>query len=79
MSSEVLTNLIDTLEDALRDFIDTERERVETERDFLLNVLNGRSDGVTVEDLSTDLTKIYLSGYLSVYVPIENDISGSTG
>lgn len=79
MSSEVLTNLIATLEDELRDFIDTERERVEAERDFLLDVLNGRSDGVTVEDISTELTQIYLSGYLSAYVPIENDISGSAG
>ena len=74
-----LSLLLDTLETELRDYIDDERDRVETERDFLLNVLHGRTDGVSVEDLSTDLTNIYLSGYLSNYVPIENDISGSDG
>jgi len=75
--SEVLRNLCDVLDDELRDFVSSERERIEAERDFLLNVLNGRADGVSVEDLSTDLTATYLSGYLSNYVPIENDISGS--
>lgn len=71
--SEILDNLLDTLDTELRDFLDTEQSRIETERDFLLNVLHGRTDGVTVEDLSTDLTQIYLSGYLSKYVQVEDD------
>lgn len=73
--SNALTGIIDSLEEELRDYIDGERERIEAERDFLLAVLDGRSDGVTVEDVSTDLTQSYLSGYLSEFIPIEQDIS----
>jgi len=71
--SDVLDNLLDTLETELRDFLDSERVRVETERDFLLAVLHGRSDGVTVEDLATDLTQIYAAGYLGEYIQVEDD------
>lgn len=72
------SNLLDQLETDLRDFIDSETERVTNERDFLLNVLHGRADSVSVEDASSDLTNVYLSGYLSQYMAITDD-SGSTG
>ena len=77
MSSELLKGFVDELDAVLGDYIEAERSRITTERDFLLNVLEGRADGVTVEDVSTELTKKYLSGYLSNYILIESDISGS--
>lgn len=78
MSSELLKDFVDDLDAALGDYIETERERITTERDFLQNVLEGRADGVTVEDVSTDLTKKYLEGYLGTYIAIEKDVSTSS-
>jgi hypothetical protein len=78
VSSGVLDSFIDDLEMVLEEFLDAEIARVENERDFLLKVLEGRADGVTVEDVSTELTMTYLSGYLSVYMPIEEDVSASS-
>lgn len=74
--SSALSGLLDQLEADLRDFIDAETDRVTNERDFLLNVLHGRADSVSVEDASTDLTNVYLTGYLSQYATITDD-SGS--
>ena len=41
--SEILDDLLGTLEEELREFVDSERERIETERDFLRHVLDGRT------------------------------------
>lgn len=74
-----LSTLVDDLETALTDYVDSERSRLETERDFLLAVLDGRADGVTVEDVSSDLTALYLSGSLGQYVPVEEDTDSANG
>lgn len=73
MSSRVLTSLLNEMEEALEEVLDDEIERVEGERDFLLSVLDGRADDVSVESTSTDVTTTYLSGYLSQYIPIAED------
>ena len=78
-ASTALDGFIDELEEELRDFLTSEEDRVRKERDFLLAVLHGRTDGVTVEDVSTKLTEVYLSGYLSQYVEIEDDSGLSPG
>ncbi len=69
----VLATFVGELETELRAYIDAERERIETERDFLLNVLEGRTDGVTVEDVSSALVASYLSDGLGAYISIEAD------
>ena len=71
------STFIDQLDSALSAYLTNEQERLENERDFLLHVLAGRTDGVTVEDVSTDATKTFLSGALGQYFPITDDTSGS--
>ena len=73
MSSENLRGLLDQLEDTLTDYVEDEKSRVEAERDFLLAVVDGRSDGVNVENVSSELTSTYLASSLSKYIPIEDD------
>jgi len=72
MSAEMDAFLLD-FETELRAYIDAERSRVETERDFLQAVLDGRTDGVTVEDVSSDLVNTYLTSYLGQFIPVEED------
>ena len=78
MSSDLLKGFVDDLDTVLSDYIEAERTRITTERDFLQNVLDGRTDGVTIEDVSTELTQKYLEGYLSTYIAIEKDVSTSS-
>ncbi len=78
MSTVALRSLLEEMEDAMEDLLDEEIERVESERDFLLAVLDGRTggEGVSIEDVSTELTETYLTTALSVYIPIEEDEDG---
>ena len=69
MSSETLKALVSDLEDAMTEILDSEMERVTSEVDFLTAVLEGRGSA-GIEDLSTDLTTLYLSDSLSGYIPI---------
>ena len=71
--STQLDTLADQLEEALEEILDEEEERLEIERDFLLKVIEGTTDGVTLEDPSTDLTNALLSGYISDYLPVEEE------
>ena len=73
--SAVLTDLLDLLEDELRTFIDDEKTRVESERDFLRAVLDGRADDVSVDSSASALTEVFLSGYVAQFFPVEDDIS----
>lgn len=76
MSSPLLRALADDLGDALRSLIDSERERLESERKFLLSVLDGRSDNVSVEATSSKLTEKYLRTSLLNYIPVEEADDG---
>jgi hypothetical protein len=78
VSTVALRSLLEEMEDAMEDLLDEEIERVESERDFLLAVLDGRTggEGVSIEDVSTELTETYLTTALSVYIPIEEDEDG---
>ena len=71
--SASLRALLDSLEETLEELLDDEQEQVEAERDFLLAVLDGTTEGVSVEDASTELTAVYLEGFLSNFLPIEED------
>jgi hypothetical protein len=79
VSESTLQTFIDELEEVLTEYLDSETARVENERDFLLSVYNGRTDGITVEDVSTEFTMKYLSGNLGDYMPIEEDVSTPSG
>lgn len=70
MPSDVLESLISELERTLRPLLTEERDRVVAERDFLLKVLDGGADGVSVEQCSSDLTETYLSSSLERYFSI---------
>lgn len=63
-------DFVENLEAALRSYIDAERIRVETERDFLLDVLESRGSAA-IEDPTVDFVTTYLNGYLSQYFPVE--------
>ena len=74
MTSEALSQLTDELEEILEELLDEEQVRLETERDFLLQVVSGTADGVSLEDPSSDLTNTLLSGYISNYLPISEEL-----
>ena len=75
MSSPELQAFVDDLETALLEHLDAETDRVKSERDFLLAVYNGRTDGATIEDASTEFTMRYLTGMFNGYALIEKDVS----
>ncbi len=75
MSSSGLTDLADQLEEALTEVLDEEEARLMTERDFLPGVVEGTTDGITLEDSSTELTTLLLSGYLSSHLPIDEALT----
>lgn len=79
MSSPELRTFVDELETALLEYLDAETARITSERDFLLAVHAGRTDGATAEDASTEFTMRYLTGVFAGYVLIENDVSASNG
>ncbi len=70
MSSSTIKALADKVGDALKAAIDSERERLTAERDFLKNIVVGR-DTELAEAAASDLTSEYLSGILSKYLPVE--------
>ena len=73
MSAEMDAFLLE-FETELRSYIDAERSRIETERDFLSAVFDGRTDGITIEDVSSDLVNSYLTSYLGQFIPVEEDL-----
>lgn len=77
MSSGVFSVLIEELDQTLADLLASERARLTAERDFLLSVLEGRGEDVTIEDPSSDVTRSYMSGSLGRYIPVEEADSGS--
>lgn len=66
-----LNSLIDAMEASLSALLDQEIARVEADRDFLQQVLEGRGDGFRVESVSSGLTEIYLTESLEQFIPIE--------
>jgi hypothetical protein len=75
MSSPELQTFVGELETALLEHLDAETDRVKSERDFLLAVYNGRTDGATTEDASTGFVMRYLTGMFNGYVLVERDVS----
>ena len=62
-------DLLDQLEEALKETLDEEESRLQAEVDFLRNVQDGVGSA-TVEESSTELSDFYLTGLLSNYFPI---------
>jgi hypothetical protein len=72
VSTSQLKALVSELETVMKDYLDEEEKRVKAERDFLLSVLDGRADGVSIEDTSSQLTETYLYRSLNDLIPITN-------
>jgi hypothetical protein len=68
-----LSETADALEEQLAALLDEEQERLEAERDFLLKVVDGTTDGVSIEDPSSELTRELLNGYISRYLPVDEE------
>ena len=65
-----LTTLANEMERTLKELLNVQQQELEADRSFLLAVLAGRGTP-TIEDNSTELTRLYTTTALSEIIPIE--------